>query len=272
MNIALNSVNVFQTGDSVAPYVVGVNGASVLTTYGGVGPWGQMFTDMTDSLLARTYSDLLEKTHADVRRTSIDAALHFQSAITDVELSTAFPKSPLGAQLAMVAKTIAARSSLQQSRQIFFVAIGGWDTHDDLLYQHGNLLPRLSIALKAFYDVTVELGVADQVTTFTASDFGRTLTSNGDGSDHGWGGNQIVMGGAVDGGHVYGSYPMSLALDNPLDTGRGRLIPTTSVDEYSAELAMWFGIQNDATLELILPNIRNFYHRYASNKPIGFLA
>ena len=115
----------------------------------------------------------------------------------------------------------------------------------------------------------VEIGIADRVTTFTASDFGRTLSSNGRGSDHAWGGNMMVMGGAVQGGDIYGSYP-SLALGGPVDTGRGRLIPTLSVDEYFADLALWFGVPA-ADLDQVLPNIRRFYTPGGA-PPIGMMA
>lgn len=272
MNISLNSTNILQTGDTVVPYVVRPEGATQLASYGLQNPWGRMLTGITDGILAQPYEDLLEKTHAQRRRASIDAAIQFDSALDGINLQTQFPDSALGSQLGLVARAIAARSGLGQSRQIFFVSIGSWDHHSDLLTQHGRLLSQLGTALKAFSDATVELGVESDVTTFTISEFGRTLTSNGDGSDHGWGGNQIVMGGSVAGGRIYGNYPESLALGNPLDTGRGRLIPTTSVDEYSAELATWFGVENNASLELILPNIRNFYARGVGQKPVGFLA
>lgn len=272
MNIALNSTNILQTGDTVVPYVVGTGGAAQLSAYGGQSPWARMLTGVTDGMLGQAYEDLLEKTHAQKRRTSIDAAIQFNNATDGITIKTQFPDSSLGSQLGLVAKAIAARSGLGQSRQIFFVSIGSWDHHSDLLNQHGRKLAQLSAALKAFSDATAELGVENDVTTFTISDFGRTLTSNGDGSDHGWGGNQIIMGGSVSGGQIYGKYPTSLALGNPLDTGRGRLIPTTSVDEYSAELATWFGVGNDASLELILPNIRNFYASGVNQRPIGFLA
>ena len=155
-------------------------------------------------------------------------------------------------------------------RQTFFVLFGGWDHHDETLANQARMLPLLSRALREFYDATDELGVADQVTTFTISDFGRTLTSNGRGSDHGWGGNQIVMGGAVHGGQVVGSYP-ALAAGNPLDTGRGRLIPTLSVDEYFAELALWFGV-SPGELEVVLPNLHRFYDPSVGGPPLGFLA
>jgi uncharacterized protein (DUF1501 family) len=131
------------------------------------------------------------------------------------------------------------------------------------------MLPVVSAALSEFQTALVELDVADLVTTFTASDFGRTLSSNGRGSDHAWGGNHLVMGGAVAGGDLYGNFP-SLFAGNNLDTGRGRLIPTTSVDEYFAELALWFGVPA-ADLDLILPNIGRFYSAGTGAAPVGFL-
>ena len=128
----------------------------------------------------------------------------------------------------------------------------------------------VSQALEEFYDATEELNIQNRVTTFTASDFGRTLSSNGNGSDHAWGGNHIVMGGAVRGKEIWGTYP-SLVLDNSLDVGRGRLIPTTSVDAYNAELALWYGMPDDNTLEHVVPNIRNF-HTAGGPPPVGFVA
>jgi uncharacterized protein (DUF1501 family) len=188
-------------------------------------------------------------------------------------LATPFPNSTLGNQLKQVAKAIAARNTLQQRRQIFFVSLGGWDHHDELLNNQAQMLPALSQALDAFYRATVELGVDNDVVSFTASDFGRTLSSNGNGTDHGWGGNQIVMGGAVAGGRLYGEYPTTLRSGSDRDVGRGRLIPTTSVDEYSAELALWFGITNDTRLEQVLPNIRNFgFARGLPSGPLGCLS
>jgi uncharacterized protein (DUF1501 family) len=135
------------------------------------------------------------------------------------------------------------------------------------------MLPEVSQVLNAFYNATMELGVENDVLTFTASDFARTLTANSNnGSDHAWGGNHIVLGGSVNGGRLFGTYPDSLAPGNSLDMGRGRLIPTLSVDEYAAEMAMWFGLENDATLETILPNLRNFYSSSETLPPLGFMS
>jgi uncharacterized protein (DUF1501 family) len=173
-------------------------------------------------------------------------------------LRTTFRPGGLGAQLSMVAKLIAARESLKMRRQIFFVAVQGYDTHGRQLPAQANLLTELSQSLGAFYRATEELGVADQVTTFTASDFGRTFPTNGNGSDHGWGSHHFVAGGAVRGGRLFGTFP-TLAVNGPDDTGLGRWIPTTSVDELSATLASWFGV-SASDLPTVLPNIGRFAH------------
>ena len=271
MNIALKSLNILQTGDQVIPYVVGSKGATLLNGYNSNGTFNRIYSQATDSLLAEDYANLLEQTAASKQRISIDAAIDFDEATDSVNLQTVFPETSLGQNLQMVAKTIAARSALGQMRQTFFVQIGGWDHHDDVITNQALMLPQVSAALKAFYDATLELGVAQNVVTFSMSDFGRTLTSNGNGSDHAWGGNHLVMGGAVRGTRVYGQYPESLASGNSLDVGRGRLLPTTSADEYSAEIAQWFGIPNDHNLETIFPNIRNFYSAGITDAPVGFL-
>jgi uncharacterized protein (DUF1501 family) len=169
----------------------------------------------------------------------------------------------------MVARLIAARSSLGAKRQVFFVSAGGYDLHDNLLTGQAQNMTILNNALSAFYQTTVNLGVADKVTSFTASDFGRTLTSNGDGSDHGWGSHHLVVGGAVNGKEFYGVAPPVSNTDttSPNDqwhVGQGRLLPTTSVDQYAGTLATWFGVNpnsvNGAVSELdsILPNLKNF--------------
>ena len=142
---------------------------------------------------------------------------------------------------------------------VFFVSLGGFDLHDNLLENHPGLLTQVADAMKAFYDATVELGVASQVTSFSASDFGRTLSSNGDGSDHGWGSHHVVMGGAVKGKAFYGT-PPATAVNGPDDVGQGRLLPTTAVDQFGATLATWFGVP-DSDLATVVPNIANFTTR-----------
>ena len=274
MNISISGLNILQSGDNVVPYVVGTSGAKKLAWYDQNNGWTpiKIYTRSIDNMVDRTYSDLMMRTHANVSRTAIDAALEFEAATGGVELQTVFPSSYLGDQLKMIAKTIAASGTLGQQRQSFFAAAGGWDHHDNMLSNTTGMFPMVSQALKAFNDAMVEIGKQDEVLLFSATDFGRTLSSNGDGSDHAWGGNSIVMGGGVQGGKVHGTFPESLAPGNDLDTGRGRLIPTTSVDEFSAEMAMWFGVPNDGYLETVLPNIRNFYSSGASAPPIGMFS
>jgi uncharacterized protein (DUF1501 family) len=144
-------------------------------------------------------------------------------------------------------------------RQVFFVATGGFDSHDNQNDDQPGLLAGISEAIAAFYAATLEIGVANDVTTFTQSDFGRTLTSNGDGTDHAWGGNQMIVGGSVRGRDLYGSYPL-LQIGGADDVGGGRLIPTTAADQYAATLARWFGI-SDMDLDIVAPNIDNFVTR-----------
>jgi uncharacterized protein (DUF1501 family) len=173
-------------------------------------------------------------------------------------LQTKFPDTYLSQQLQQVAKVIAARSALGMGRQIFFCSYGGFDTHSDQLVQQIELMTELSQGMSAFYQATGELGVANQVTTFTLSEFGRTLQpgTNG-GTDHAWGNHQVVLGGAVKGNTVYGNFP-TLALGGPDDAGNnGRWIPTTALDQYAATMATWFGVSN-ANLPTIFPNLVNF--------------
>ena len=166
------------------------------------------------------------------------------------------PQSTLGAQLQMVAKLISVAGELGVRRQVFFVSTSRYDTHDGLSTLHPKLLANLADALRAFYDTTVELGVASRVTTFTASDFGRALTANNDGTDHGWGSMHFVLGDAVRGGRYYGINP-ALANGGPDDIGQGRLVPTLAVDQYAATLARWFGVA-PSDLPTVVPNIGNF--------------
>lgn len=173
-------------------------------------------------------------------------------------LHTPFPKTSLGAQLQQVARIIQAQSALGMNRQIFFCSIGSFDSHTGETGTLNVLYPQLSQALAAFYNATHEIGMADQVTTFTESDFNRTFQpTSGDGTDHAWGGHHLVLGGAVGGGQIYGAFP-TFALGGPDDTDtRGRWIPTTSIDQYGATLCSWFGIP-DSALPTIFPNLTNF--------------
>lgn len=267
MNISLAGTNILQTGKSVIPYAVTNNGAIDLQFYENENH--TYFKSAVDSLLAQEYENLLQRTYSKLNREAIDLGIVFNQAIEQgTSFSTEFPDTRLGGELQMVARSIAAQGSLNQQRQTFMVNNGGWDTHDNHIEDHAELLLEMSGAIGAFWNAMTELGLQDQVTLFTASDFGRTLTSNGDGTDHGWGGNHLVLGGGLNGGRLYGEYPEDLSIDNSLDTGRGRFVPTLSVDEYFAELALWFGAQS-SDLPLMLPNLDRFYDPNSSEPPIG---
>ncbi len=164
-----------------------------------------------------------------------------------------------GRDLEVVARMISARAGLGAKRQIFFIRLGGWDTHAGQAADHPRLLETLATGLDEFSRALVEMGVSSQVTTFTASEFGRTLSANGDGTDHGWGGHHLVMGGAVAGGKIYGTMP-EWKLDGADDAGKGRIVPSTSNDQFGATLAKWFGIA-DGELDTLFPNLKNFTQR-----------
>ncbi len=267
MNISLSGTNVFQTGQNVSDYSLDANdGVRLLAGYTDTA----IFSTAVDSMLAASYGDAFRRTYAGKFRTAIDSGAEFKAALDAAPmLSTAFSSGPLSRGLAQIAKVISVRDALSTNRHTFFVSLGGWDHHDNVLTLQAQMLPTVASALSEFQQAMVELGVSDAVTTFTISDFGRTLTSNGKGSDHGWGGHQLAMGGAVAGKRVFGEYPV-LIPDNALDVGRGRYIPTTSVDAFYAELALWFGIA-PADLDTVLPNIRRFYSPESLAPPVGFM-
>ena len=197
---------------------------------------------------------------------SIDLQSTLSGALAGgASISTAFATDALAQQLRMVARMIAARSSLGMTRQVFFVSVGGFDLHDNLTTRHPVLMQQVGGAMASFDNALQELGVADKVTAFTASDFGRTLSSNGDGTDHGWGSHHLVMGGAVKGGRFYGTAP-SVSVNGPDDVGQGRLLPTTSVDQLASTLALWMGVP-PSELRTVLPNVGNF-----ASVDLGFMA
>lgn len=280
MNVSLAGSNVFQTGNSVFEYAITQDGATALNSYKKdyAFTFGleQIRSAAVDGMLAQQYSNLLQRSFGRGERSALDAYDLFSTA-TNVTLPPAatFPGTTLAQQFRMIAKTIAGRDALGMKRQTFFVNYGGWDHHDEVLNNTAAMLPVVSQAVGSFYNALVELGVQNNVTVFLASDFGRTLTSNGRGSDHAWGGNMFVVGGAVNGKRIFGHYPENLADPRdtgglPLDTGRGRLVPSVSVDAYFAELALWLGVPK-SQLPLVLPNITNFYSLTSSAPPVGFL-
>jgi uncharacterized protein (DUF1501 family) len=212
------------------------------------------------SLIGDGGSHPLTQDLASVTRRSIEADASLSAALASAPLLNVPAEqsgNSLALQLRMVARAIAARTTLGARRQVFFVALGGFDTHDNQLTDQPALHAKLAGALAYFDGALEQIGAAQQVTTFTASDFGRTLTSNGDGSDHGWGSHHLIMGGAVSGQRFYGTFPV-MGLNNADEVGSGRLLPSTSVDQYAATLARWFGVGSDSDLRLVLPNIGNF--------------
>lgn len=217
-------------------------------------------SDALRSIVSGTgYTNLFESEYTRVMRRSMDANEVLSGALGGVpDFSLPLPQdNGLALQLSMVAKLIAARADTGAKRQVFFVSIGGFDTHSDLVDSHPGLLRTVADALNYFQQViTTDLGIAPHVTTFTASDFGRTLVSNGDGSDHGWGGMQFVLGGSVRGRAYFGDAPI-MASNGPNDVGQGRLLPSLGVDQLAATLATWFGVA-ESDLALIAPNLQRF--------------
>lgn len=268
MNISMSGTNLFQTGDSITGYAIDpTEGVRNVAGYGDAN--NEIFTQALDQLLAQDYADRFRRSYAERIRNAIDSGQTVRSALEAAPvLSSTFSANPLSAALAQIARIISVRDLLGATRQTFFVTVGGWDHHDEVLNNQAQMLPGISQGLAEFHAALTELGMLNNVTTFTISDFGRTLTSNGKGSDHGWGGNSLVMGGSVNGGQIYGDYP-DLALGTELDLGRGRFLPTTSIDEFYAELALWFGVEA-SDLSLVLPNIGRFYSS-GSGLPLGFM-
>jgi len=280
-NVSIAGVNLFLTGVDVRQLAVADSGTSlanvlILNTAPGATS-AEINSRMAafDQLRTFDHDFKLIKAASDIRSSSIqtDAAL----SSVNPTLLTAFPNTSLGRQLKQVALLIKACSDplgINMKRQIFFTQIGGFDTHSSEIAGQISLLAQVSAAIKAFFDATVELGVQDKVTTFTMSDFGRTLQASGigaqAGSDHGWGNHQFIIGGSVLGHTLYGTYP-TLALGGPNDTNtpgssaRGRWIPTTSVEQYAATLATWYGLSS-VDLPAVFPLLGNF-----SPSNLGFL-
>lgn len=269
-NASLFGSNSFQSADDTVAYVMGPTGPDQFA-YMSSDPGDGLLYEQGQSfrrIIGAQYNTIYERGFVDVQQRAIDAAETVNAAINSPEAQAVlqyFPqpgnplRSQLMTQLETVAKLIAARDQLQMQRQVFFVATGGFDSHDNQNADQPGLLANISESIGTFYAATEGLQVDDAVTTFTQSDFGRTLTSNGDGTDHAWGGNQLVVGGAVNGQEIYGTYPL-LQINGADDVGGGRMIPTTSADQYAATLAKWFGIP-DIDLDIVAPHIDNFQVR-----------
>jgi uncharacterized protein (DUF1501 family) len=265
VNVSGNAV--FLSGKTAVQYQVSTSGPVAFSGLSSPLFGSAACSTALQSLVTAPRTHLFESEYTRVTARSISAGGVLTSALaTAPTLTTPFPTgNSLADQLQFVARMISTAASTGTKRQVFFVSLGGFDTHDGLATIHPPLLTNVAGALSAFYQATIELGVANQVTTFTASDFGRTLTAD-DGSDHGWGSMHFMLGGAVNGGRFYGT-PQVVANGGPDDVGQGRLLPSSAVDQYAATLGSWFGISSTDLLT-VLPNLGNYD---ASQRNLGFV-
>ena len=266
---SLDGAVLFTTGSAAIPLSIPATGSFALTGYNAGAVAGARM-NAVQQLLAQSSGNALVGGAGAIGAQALDlsATVNPILASTNSTIAPLFANlaSGTGSQLLQVAKLIEARAATGAKRQIFFVQLGSFDTHGDQLNRQQNLFDELAPALKAFYDATVALGVASQVTTFTLSDFGRTLQpASGGGTDHAWGSHHFVIGGAVQGGRIYGRYPQLVAGGPDDAENEGRWLPYYSVDQYGATLARWFGVA-DADLVTVFPNLGNF-----ASSDIGFM-
>ena len=267
VNVSGNAV--YLSGRTATQYQVSVNGPVALNGVAKPLFGSAACSTALRNLVTASSTNLFENEYSRISARSLSAGSTLSAALAaGPAITTPFPApgtNPLADQLKLVARMISTADAVGAKRQVFFVSMGGFDNHDGLATIHPGLLTSVAQALGAFYAATQELKVDGQVTTFTASDFGRTLTAN-DGSDHGWGSMHFMLGGAVNGGRYYGTPPV-VANGGPDDVGQGRLLPTTSVDQYAATMGKWLGIA-DSDLLTVLPNLANWD---ASQRNLGFV-
>jgi uncharacterized protein (DUF1501 family) len=261
--ISINGNALFLSGQNAISYQMSSTGATTVNAIKGKSLFGSAnCAAALQTLITQSSSLPMASDYTTVTKRALDTYDGIVAAIgtaASASMNALFPSAAtntLSAQLKMVARMIEQQSAFGMKRQVFMVGMGGFDLHDFLPTQHPALLQKLSTAMKEFDDAMTSLGKGPQVTAFTASDFGRTLTSNGDGSDHGWGSHHFVMGGAVDGGKWIGTAP-EIGLTHNQQVGSGRLIPSTAVDQLGAELAAWFGV-SATDVKTVLPNAKNF--------------
>ncbi|MCE2988625.1 MAG: DUF1501 domain-containing protein, partial [Nitrosomonadaceae bacterium] len=265
---SLAGAAVFLAGDQVIAYQVGTNGSVAISGLSGTLFGSTTARDQLRSVITTRGTSLLQQDMATIVDRSINADATLSAALAaapDFPVPANFGNNALANQLRVVSRMIAARNTLGAKRQIFLVSLGGFDTHATQLNVQPGLHTQLANALSYFNSNLHSLNMSNNVTTFTASDFGRTLVDNGTaGTDHGWGSHHFIMGGAVRGGRYYGTFPI-MGLNNSDEVGSGRLIPTTSVVQYAATLATWFGVSS-GNMTTVLPNIGNF-----SSANLGFM-
>jgi uncharacterized protein (DUF1501 family) len=267
VNVSGNAV--YLSGKTATQYQVSTNGPVALNGVAKPLFGSTACSTALQDLVTASSTNLFENEYSRISARSLSAGSTLSAALAaGPAITTPFPApgtNPLADQLKLVARMISTADGVGAKRQVFFVSMGGFDNHDGLATIHPGLLTSVAQALGAFYAATQELKVDGQVTTFTASDFGRTLTAN-DGSDHGWGSMHVMLGGAVNGGRYYGTPPV-VANDGPDDVGQGRLLPSTSVDQYAATMGRWLGI-SDTDLLTVLPNLANWD---PSQRNLGFV-
>lgn len=304
MNISLAGNNVWQTGNKLFAYSIGTSGSTLPSDYNspyeiptvGTTSRSAIRTAAIDNLVQQEHQNLLDQTFTQNLKDSIEASAAFRDAFNDNPITTLFPGDPgylppapftaptmngttisrgndpavnLGQQFKAVVRSIKARETLGLKRQTFFLNYGSWDHHDEVINTMDRMVDVVNRCLAAYWQALDEIGMQNNVTLYTASDFARTLTSNGAGSDHAWGGNMFVLGGAVNGGRVYGTYPDLLLTAPSVVTSRGATLPGISVDEYFAELALWLGV-TPGDLPSVLPRINTFYTPGGA-APVGFM-
>ena len=256
MNISLAGSNYFQNGFFSNEYAITNQGSVGLNINEKRNELDEVLYRNFNNMLEREYVDGFKQTYMDILRQAQNNHDEFKQATASTQLKTSFSKTQLSEDLKMVAKTIASSKKLGMKRQTFYVLYHGWDHHDELLESHEEMLGVLDDALFEFNEALEVEQLSQNVITFTTSDFGRSLTSNGNGTDHAWGGNSLIMGQSINGGDIFGEYP-SLELESSLDIGGGVLIPTLPTDALYSKLLKWYGLNNEA-IHKILPNSKNF--------------
>lgn len=265
--ISVSGNNRFQIGQTVFPYPISTTGPVAMIGYTGAGGADQARALALQSMLDANAENPYAAEYSRIQGRSLDLYADLSAALAVNTLTTPTPTgNTLADQLAIVARLIKSRTTLGQSRQVYFVNLGGFDTHDAQMGANGQplLIQRLSQAVGFFHAALSEIGMLDQVITFTLSEFGRTLNSNGNGTDHAWGGVQLVMGGSILGQRIYGTYP-ELLLDGPISLARGQMIPGLAVDQLGATLGAWMGASS-SEIAAIFPNLGNF-----SASDLGFI-
>jgi uncharacterized protein (DUF1501 family) len=264
--LSVGGNSAFLNGDIVRPFPVSSSGRFGMDFYNETDPNNTLSVALR-KMLATPQTNLMSNVWLEVLGGSITNQKQLSTALSGANpFITAFPDSGVGDGLEMIARLVSVRKAFGARRQVFFVGIGGFDTHgEDQPQRQAQLLGDVSNAMTAFYNATAEIGMAENVVTFTASDFSRNFPTNGKGSDHGWGAHHLVVGGSVKGNAMYGTFPQ-LIINGPDDAGEGRWIPTTSVDQYAATMAKWFGL-NPNEVSQVFPNVGRF-----ATADLGFMA